>query len=57
MQIAAEELDIPIQWGGNWKSIVDKPHYELDRVFYPAEGEGPDRRIKVEPYQISAAFR
>lgn len=57
MQAAAEELNIPIQWGGNWKSLVDKPHYELDRVFYPAEGEGPDRRIKVEPYQISAAFR
>lgn len=57
MESAAEELNVPIQWGGNWKKLVDKPHFELDRVFYPAEGEGPDPRIKVEPYEISVAFR
>lgn len=26
----AAELSIPISWGGDWKSIVDMPHYELD---------------------------
>ena len=25
----AHNLDIKIQWGGNWKSIVDLPHFEL----------------------------
>lgn len=25
----AVELDIPIQWGGDWTSIKDYPHYEL----------------------------
>ena len=26
----AAEMGIPIAWGGDWKSIVDMPHYELD---------------------------
>lgn len=35
MQTAADELRIPIVWGGNWKSFKDGPHYELDRKIYP----------------------
>ena len=26
---AAEELNIPIEWGGDWKTIVDGPHFQL----------------------------
>ena len=33
---AAEELGIPIIWGGDWKSLRDGPHFELDRQVYPA---------------------
>jgi peptidoglycan L-alanyl-D-glutamate endopeptidase CwlK len=25
----AKKLDIPITWGGSWKTLVDMPHYEL----------------------------
>jgi len=25
----AKEMNIKIQWGGDWKSFVDMPHYEL----------------------------
>lgn len=25
----ARKMDIPIQWGGSFTSIVDKPHFEL----------------------------
>jgi len=25
----AEQLGIKVEWGGNWKSIIDKPHFEL----------------------------
>lgn len=32
---ASEELNIPIIWGGNWKSLRDGPHFELDRKYYP----------------------
>lgn len=27
----ANQLNIPIAWGGNWKTLVDMPHYELKR--------------------------
>lgn len=27
----ANQLNIPITWGGTWKTLVDMPHYELKR--------------------------
>jgi peptidoglycan L-alanyl-D-glutamate endopeptidase CwlK len=27
----AKELNVKIEWGGDWKSIVDLPHWELKR--------------------------
>ena len=35
MKAAAAELEIPIKWGGDWKSFYDAPHFELDRKVYP----------------------
>ena len=35
MKQAAEELDVAIVWGGDWKSFPDGPHFELDRKAYP----------------------
>jgi len=32
---AAGELNTPIVWGGDWKSLRDGPHFELDRKVYP----------------------
>jgi len=32
---AAKELKVPIIWGGDWKSLRDGPHVELDRKHYP----------------------
>jgi peptidoglycan L-alanyl-D-glutamate endopeptidase CwlK len=32
---AAAELGVPIIWGGDWKSLRDGPHVELDRKAYP----------------------
>lgn len=32
---AARQLGIPIVWGGDWKSLRDGPHFELDRQRYP----------------------
>ena len=34
MQKAAEELAVPITWGGDWK-VRDGPHFELNRKHYP----------------------
>lgn len=25
----AKSLNVPIIWGGNWESLIDKPHWEL----------------------------
>lgn len=32
---AAKELGVPIIWGGDWVSLRDGPHVELDRKAYP----------------------
>jgi peptidoglycan L-alanyl-D-glutamate endopeptidase CwlK len=36
MKQAAEELGIDIEWGGDWKSFPDGPHFQLSRKDYPA---------------------
>lgn len=30
MKAAATELGVTITWGGDWKSFVDTPHYQLE---------------------------
>lgn len=35
MKQAAEELDIPLEWGGEWKGFPDGPHYQLPWSEYP----------------------
>lgn len=32
---AARSLNIPINWGGDWKSFKDTPHIELSKSRYP----------------------
>lgn len=32
---AADELNIHIEWGGDWKSFKDGPHIQLARKYYP----------------------
>ena len=32
---AAAELKTPITWGGDWKTLRDGPHFELDRKVHP----------------------
>ena len=34
---AAAKLNIPIVWGGSWKTLVDKPHFELNKNFYKGD--------------------
>jgi len=35
MKAAAKELGVPIEWGGDWKSLKDGPHYQLPWSEYP----------------------
>jgi len=32
---AAKEVGVPIEWGGDWKSFKDGPHYQLPWKDYP----------------------
>ena len=36
MKAAASELGIPIEWGGDWQSFPDGPHFQLPWSLYPA---------------------
>lgn len=33
---AAKELNIPVEWGGDWKTLKDGPHFQLPYAKYPA---------------------
>ncbi|MEB8638641.1 M15 family metallopeptidase [Cronobacter muytjensii] len=33
---AAVELNIPIEWGGDWTTLKDGPHFQLPHAQYPA---------------------
>lgn len=35
MKAAAAELKIPIEWGGDWKTFKDGPHFQLPWKQYP----------------------
>jgi len=36
MKAAAKELGIPVEWGGDWRSFKDGPHWQLPWGQYPA---------------------
>lgn len=31
----AEWLGVPLEWGGRWKTFIDRPHFQLTRKDYP----------------------
>ncbi|MFY3772167.1 hypothetical protein AHYW_001749 [Providencia manganoxydans] len=33
---AGKDLGIDVEWGGNWKSFKDGPHFQLTHKSYPA---------------------
>lgn len=33
MKIAAKELDVPVEWGGDWVSRPDGPHFQLPKNY------------------------
>lgn len=35
MQAAAKELGVSLNWGGDWTTLKDGPHWQLDRREYP----------------------
>ena len=35
MKAAAKELNVPLEWGGDWTSFKDGPHFQLPFKQYP----------------------
>jgi len=35
MKTAAEGLNLPIEWGGDWRTFKDGPHFQLPWASYP----------------------
>ena len=35
MKKSANELDVPLEWGGDWKAFKDGPHFQLPWKEYP----------------------
>ena len=35
MKEAAKQVNVPIEWGGDWKSFKDGPHWQLPSKDYP----------------------
>lgn len=35
MKIAAAQENVPIEWGGDWTTFKDGPHFQLPRDRYP----------------------
>lgn len=35
MKQAAADVGVPLEWGGDWKSFKDGPHYQLPVRMYP----------------------
>ncbi|MBU3825214.1 MAG: M15 family metallopeptidase [Candidatus Oceanisphaera merdipullorum] len=33
VKAAARELNVPIEWGGDWKNFKDGPHFQLPRGY------------------------
>lgn len=51
---AAHLLDIPIEWGGHWKTFKDYPHYQIAEVSHAVGTQGNEdiqedtERVEVE---------
>ena len=44
---AAFLLDVPIEWGGNWTTFVDMPHFELTRPYKAWEFKSIEYKAQV----------
>jgi peptidoglycan L-alanyl-D-glutamate endopeptidase CwlK len=36
MKTAAAAEGVPVEWGGDWRSFFDGPHFQLPWASYPA---------------------
>lgn len=44
VKAAASDLGVALEWGGDWSSFRDGPHFQLSRKTYPADDMTPKAR-------------
>lgn len=54
---AARLEGVPLEWGGDWKSFKDGPHWQLPRRMYPASTPGPVTDGEVETPKQDTAIK
>ena len=59
MKQAASEFGIALEWGGNWQSFVDTPHFQLAWAEYPRQDESwkDVPKPKPPPAEIKEAMK
>lgn len=48
MKAASSDLGIPVDWGGDWKTFKDGPHFELLWSAYPANPDDVDYKLPAK---------
>ncbi|MGY5801839.1 M15 family metallopeptidase [Rhizobium sp. LEGMi12c] len=48
MKRAAKELGVAIEWGGDWKTFKDGPHWQLQWKQYPSKGPVAGKKATAE---------
>lgn len=57
MKQAAKELGVPIVWGGDWRTFVDMPHYELKDGWEPKGAPVPAPKPTPAPMPPAEPLR
>jgi peptidoglycan L-alanyl-D-glutamate endopeptidase CwlK len=56
--VGALGMDIGLEWGGSWKTLVDEPHFQLRPDWAAGHGRAPDAgRIARTPHRRVAGLR
>ena len=54
---AAAELRIPVEWGGDWRSFKDYPHWQLPWKAYPANRPAGSAPLALPAAAASGVYR
>lgn len=44
MKLAASQCKVPLEWGGDWRTLKDGPHFQLPFASYPKPKPAPAPR-------------
>ena len=52
MKKAAKDIDVVIEWGGDWKSFKDGPHFQLPWDTYPPKDDDDDPGPSAKSFML-----